>query len=145
MVLVCGTWRSDGCAVGPSGAVAAEGQEAGTSADMDRRQLIDGIRWRTRTGTPWRDVPERDRPWGRVYDLFRRWQRDSTWQRIFAELQAQADVEGLITWDISVDSTVCRAHQHAAEARKRGPCRSSRRAVSPSSPTTTGSGVRVAA
>ncbi|WP_436995170.1 transposase [Streptomyces sp. enrichment culture] len=24
-----------------------------------RRRLIDGIRWRTRTGAPWRDVPER--------------------------------------------------------------------------------------
>ncbi|MEU7362600.1 transposase, partial [Streptomyces olivaceoviridis] len=34
-----------------------------------RRQLIDGIRWRTRTGAPWRDVPERYGPWDRVYDL----------------------------------------------------------------------------
>lgn len=46
-----------------------------------RRQLIDGIRWRTRTGAPWRDVPERYGPRGRVYDLFRRWQRDGTWAR----------------------------------------------------------------
>ncbi|MFE9468942.1 transposase, partial [Streptomyces virginiae] len=30
-----------------------------------RRQLIDGIRWRTRTGAPWRDVPERYGPWDR--------------------------------------------------------------------------------
>ncbi|WP_420714421.1 transposase [Streptomyces sp. NRRL WC-3744] len=37
-----------------------------------RRQLIDGIRWRTRTGAPWRDVPERYGRWDRVYDLFRR-------------------------------------------------------------------------
>ncbi|MFJ3924804.1 transposase [Streptomyces sp. NPDC090022] len=35
------------------------------------------MRWRTRTGTPWRDAPERYGPWGRAYDLFRRWQRDS--------------------------------------------------------------------
>ncbi|MGW2811227.1 transposase [Streptomyces sp. NPDC001450] len=32
------------------------------------RQLVDGIRWRTRTGAPWRDVPERYGPWDRVYD-----------------------------------------------------------------------------
>ncbi|MEU9214212.1 transposase [Streptomyces sp. NPDC048415] len=32
--------------------------------------MIDGIRFRTRTGIPWRDVPERYGPWGRVYDLF---------------------------------------------------------------------------
>ncbi|MER6781645.1 MULTISPECIES: transposase [unclassified Streptomyces] len=37
-----------------------------------RRQLIGGIRWRTRTGAPWRDVPERYGPWDRVYDLFRK-------------------------------------------------------------------------
>ncbi|WP_420903367.1 transposase [Streptomyces boncukensis] len=29
------------------------------------RQLIDGIRFRTRTGVPWRDVPERYGPWAR--------------------------------------------------------------------------------
>lgn len=71
-----------------------------------RRQLIDGIRWRTRTGAPWRDVPERYGPWDRVYDLFRRWQRDGTWARIVTQLQAQADAKGLITWDVNVDSTV---------------------------------------
>ncbi|MFF5471407.1 transposase [Streptomyces achromogenes] len=37
-----------------------------------RRQLIDGIRRRTRAGTPWRDVPERYGPWGRVYGVLRR-------------------------------------------------------------------------
>ncbi|MFD7631629.1 IS5 family transposase, partial [Streptomyces sp. NPDC059851] len=81
-----------------------------------RRQLIDGIRWRTRTGAPWRDVPERYGPWDRVYDLFRRWQRDGTWAGILTQLQAEADAKGLITWEVNVDSTVCRAHQHAAGA-----------------------------
>jgi transposase len=80
-----------------------------------------------------------------VYDLFRRWQRDGTWQQIFTELQAQADAKDLITWDINVDSTVCRAHQYAAGARKRGICRRSRPVASPSSRTTTGSGAREAA
>ncbi|MEU9214211.1 hypothetical protein AB0D27_41580 [Streptomyces sp. NPDC048415] len=54
---------------------------------------------------------------------FRRWQRDGTWQSILAELQVQSDAKELITWDINVDSTVCRAHQHAAGARKRGSAR----------------------
>ncbi|MEU5109289.1 hypothetical protein AB0H07_44815 [Streptomyces sp. NPDC021354] len=54
------------------------------------------------------------------YDLFRRWQRNGTWERIFTELQARADAKDLITWDLNVDSTIVRAHQHAAEARKRG-------------------------
>ncbi|MEV7795937.1 transposase [Streptomyces sp. NPDC087512] len=38
-----------------------------------RRQLTDGIRFRVRTGVPWRDVPVEYGPWSRVYDLFRRW------------------------------------------------------------------------
>lgn len=90
-------------------------------------------------------MPAEYGPWGRAYDLFRRWQRNGTWQRIFTELQARADAKDLITWDLNVDSTVCRAHQHAAGARKRGTCRSSRPAVSQSSPTTTASGARAAA
>ncbi|WP_405491658.1 IS5 family transposase [Streptomyces sp. NBC_00096] len=96
-----------------------QGIKPGRPQVWTRRQLIDGIRWRTRTGAPWRDVPERYGPWDRVYDLFRRWQRDGTWARIVTQLQAQADAKGLITWDVNVDSTVCRAHQHAAGAAKR--------------------------
>ncbi|MFJ9566082.1 IS5 family transposase [Streptomyces fuscichromogenes] len=95
------------------------GKKPGRPPTWTRRQLIDGIRWRTRTGAPWRDVPERYGPWDRVYDLFRRWQRGGTWKRIFVQLQAEADAKGLITWDVSVDSTVARAHQHAAGARKK--------------------------
>ncbi|MFF4647834.1 IS5 family transposase [Streptomyces sp. NPDC001389] len=95
------------------------GNKPGRPQVWTRRQLIDGIRWRTRTGAPWRDVPERYGPWDRVYDLFRRWQRDGTWAGILTRLQAEADAKGLITWEVNVDSTVCRAHQHAAGAAKR--------------------------
>ncbi len=109
-----------------------------------KRQLIDGIRFRTRTGVPWRDLPVRYGPWETVYGLFRRWQRDGTWHRIFEQLQARADAKGLITWDISVDSTIARAHQHAAGARKKGICRSSRPAVSSPSPAITAWGARAA-
>ncbi|WKX73596.1 IS5 family transposase [Streptomyces sp. XD-27] len=97
-----------------------QGIKPGRPPVWTRRQLIDGIRWRTRTGAPWRDVPDRYGPWDRVYDLFRRRQRDGTWARIVTQLQAEADAKGLITWDVNVDSTVCRAHQHAAGAAKRG-------------------------
>ncbi|WP_407697305.1 IS5 family transposase [Streptomyces kebangsaanensis] len=110
------------------------GKKQGRPPTWTRRQLIDGIRWRTRVGAPWRDVPERYGPWDRVYDLFRRWQRNGTWKRIFVQLQAEADGKGLITWDVSVDSTVARAHQHAAGARKKGICRRSRLAASSLSP-----------
>ncbi|WP_198153017.1 IS5 family transposase [Pseudofrankia sp. DC12] len=94
-------------------------KKPGRPPTWTRRQLIDGIRWRTRTGTPWRDVPDRYGHWRTVYGLFRDWQRDGTWKKILTELQARADAEGLITWDVSVDSTVARAHQHAAGASKK--------------------------
>ncbi|RZU51324.1 transposase [Krasilnikovia cinnamomea] len=85
-----------------------------------KRQLIDGIRWRIRVGAPWRDVPEQYAPWQTIYGLFRRWQRDGTWARLLAALQAHADAAERIDWDVSVDSTVSRAHQHAAGARQAG-------------------------
>ncbi|MDT0270216.1 transposase [Streptomyces sp. DSM 44915] len=73
-----------------------------------------------RTGVPWRDVPAEYGPGNRVHDLFRRWQRNGTWHRSLARLPSMADADGAITWNLNVDSTVCRAHQHAAGARKQG-------------------------
>ncbi|MER5893328.1 transposase [Streptomyces sp. NPDC001876] len=55
-----------------------QGIKPGRPQVWTRRRLLDGIRWRTRTGAPWRDVPERYGPWDRIYDSFRRWQRDGT-------------------------------------------------------------------
>lgn len=91
-----------------------------------RRQLIDAIRWRIRVGAPWRDVPACYGSWSAAYALFRRWQRDGTWARIMTALQTLVDAAGRITWDVSVDSTTARAHQHAVGARKRGICRQKR-------------------
>lgn len=96
------------------------GKKAGRPPKWTKRQLINGIRWRIRTGTPWRDVPARYGPWQTIYGLFRRWQRDGVWARILTGLQARADAAGHIVWDVSVDSTIARAHQHAAGARRDG-------------------------
>ncbi|MFE0134443.1 transposase [Streptomyces sp. NPDC059037] len=85
-----------------------------------RRQLIDGIRWRVWTGAPWRGLPPEYGPWQTVHGLFRRRQRDGTREAVLTGLQARADAAGLITWDVNVDSTICRARQHAAGARRDG-------------------------
>jgi transposase len=85
-------------------------------------------------------VPTRYGPWQTVYGLFRRWQRDGTWQRILTQLQAQADVAGLITWEVNVDTTIARAHQHAAGARKGGTGNAKNQAGSTLSRTTTALG-----
>ena len=110
-----------------------------TQATVDRRDTVADPDW----GAVARRA-ERYGPWNRSYDLFRRWQRDGTWQRIFVQLQAEADAKGLITGDVSVDSTIARAHQHAAGARKKGLCRKSLPVASPPSRRTTASGAREA-
>jgi hypothetical protein len=65
-------------------------------------------------------VPEAYPPWQTLYRWFRRWQRAGVWMQILAALQTQADADGLIGWTVSVDSTISRAHQHAAGARRDG-------------------------
>jgi hypothetical protein len=82
--------------------------------------LVDGVRWRVRTGVPWRDLPREYGPWQTVYGLFRRWQRQRVWARLRTLLRARAEGAKLITWEVNVDSAICRAHQHAAGARRDG-------------------------
>ncbi|MFF3392408.1 IS5 family transposase [Streptomyces sp. NPDC002669] len=87
------------------------------------RRLMDGVRWRVRTGVPCRDLPFEYGPWQTVYGLFRRWQRRGVWAPLLTLLQAGADAAGLIFWEVDVDSTICRAHQHAAGTRRPGAVR----------------------
>lgn len=82
------------------------------------RRQVDGIRHRTRAGCPWRDVPDRYGPWSSLYRVFRRYQRDGVWDRVLDALRSLADGGGQICWEVSVDSTIARAHQHAAGARR---------------------------
>uniref|UniRef100_A0AAU2AH14 Transposase n=1 Tax=Streptomyces sp. NBC_00093 TaxID=2975649 RepID=A0AAU2AH14_9ACTN len=65
------------------------------------------MRWRVRTGVPWRDLPFEYGPW-QTYGLFRRWQRRGVWARLLTLLQARTDAAGLIFWEVKVDSTLCR-------------------------------------
>lgn len=82
----------------------------------DHRRTIDGICFRVRTGLPWRDLPAEFGEWITVYKRFRRWSADGTWQRLLDAVRAQADAAGDIDWNVAVDSTIERAHQHAAGA-----------------------------
>ncbi|WP_415924805.1 IS5 family transposase [Streptomyces sp. AK08-01B] len=84
----------------------------------DHRRVINGVLYRVRTGVQWRDLPERFGPWETVYKRHRRWSADGTWKMLLSRIQAAEDAAGGIDWDVSVDSTAVRAHQHAAGARK---------------------------
>lgn len=79
----------------------------------DHRQVVEGIIYRFRTGIAWRDLPERFGPWQTVWKRHKRYSVDGTWDRIHARLVAEADAQGQVEWDVSVDSTINRAHQHA--------------------------------
>ncbi|MET8330051.1 IS5 family transposase [Streptomyces sp. NPDC005181] len=87
---------------------------------QDDRLVLNGIVWKLRTGSAWRDVPERYGSWQTLYTRFRRWALDGTFTRMLRAVQTQKDASGDIDWLVSVDSTITRAHQHAAGARKRG-------------------------
>jgi len=89
----------------------------------DHRQVLNGILWKLRTGAPWRDLPARYGPWRTVYARFVRWQRDGTWDRFLAHVQSTSETMGEVVWEVSIDSSVVRAHQHAAGARKKGAVR----------------------
>ncbi|MFF5639844.1 IS5 family transposase [Streptomyces sp. NPDC012825] len=86
----------------------------------DHRQVVNGVLWRLRTGAPWRDLPERYGPWQTVYERFARWEADGIWANLLEQVLVRDDAVGRVDWTVSVDSTINRAHQHAAGARKRG-------------------------
>jgi transposase len=80
--------------------------------------VINGIFFRPRTGCPWRDLPEGLGNWKTVYNRHRRWSLDGTWEKILDGLRAGCDETEGRDWTVSADSTVVRAHQHAAGARR---------------------------
>jgi putative transposase len=92
----------------------------------DHRRTLEAIIWRFRTGSPWRDLPEQFGCWQSVAERHLRWSKDQTYTRVFAAVRADLDDQGDhqdhqqgrdLLGLLSVDSTVVRAHQHAAGAR----------------------------
>jgi transposase len=77
----------------------------------DNRRFLEAVRWIARTGSPWRDLPERFGRWNSVYPRFARWSKKGVWQKIFEILAQDADFE-----EVFIDSTVVRAPPHAAGA-----------------------------
>ena len=88
---------------------------------LDHRPVINGILWRTRAGSPWRDVQACYGDFRTLHGRHRRWSADGTWERVLAELQADSDLGVDAEWAVAIDSTVVRAHQHAAGARHQPP------------------------
>ncbi|MEV6963229.1 transposase, partial [Streptomyces sp. NPDC051207] len=81
------------------------------------RTVLNGIVWKFRTGTAWRDVPERYGSRATPHTRFRR-AKDGTFERMLRAARAKTDAAGDIEWPVPADSTTVPAHQHAAGARK---------------------------
>ena len=79
----------------------------------DNRMFVEGVLWIVRTGSPWRDLPQAFGDWNSVFRRFSRWSLKGVWWRIFAAVSDDPDFEYLI-----IDSTIVRAHQYAAGAKK---------------------------
>jgi putative transposase len=80
----------------------------------DNRRFIEALLWIMRTGAPWRDLPAELGNWHTTYTRFNRWCRTGRWCAIWEQLGSPKDLCALM-----IDSTVVRAHQHAAGAQKK--------------------------
>lgn len=90
----------------------------------DNRVFVEAVLWIARTGAPWRDLPRALGHWHNVFTRYSRWSKKGVWQRLIEAIIDDPDLEALL-----IDSTVVRAHQHAAGAqKKRGHKRSGARA-----------------
>lgn len=79
----------------------------------DDRRVLSGIFYILRTGSPWRDLPDRYGPYTTAYNRFNRWAKAGVWLRIFEALSARSPQSMQF-----IDSSIIRAHQHAAGGKK---------------------------
>lgn len=79
-------------------------------ARVDDRRVLNGIFWVLRTGSPWRDLPERYGPCTTVYNRFNRWAKAGVWVRVFETL-AEKSPDSMQF----IDSSIIRVHQQAAQ------------------------------
>lgn len=91
------------------------GKESDCGVSADNRLFIEAVMWIGRNGASWRALPEKYGHWNSVWRRFRRWSEKGIWQKVFNTLAVSADTEWLM-----LDSTIVRAHQHAAGAAKKG-------------------------
>ena len=90
-----------------------EGHVGGTAAN--NRLFVEAVLHRYRAGISWRDLPERFGDWKNSHKRLRRWCESGVFARIFKPLAEDRDNEYRM-----IDVTIVRAHQHSAEARKKG-------------------------
>ena len=92
----------------------------GFPQEVSNRQACEAVLFRARTGCPWRDLPTVYGPWHTIYMRWSRWVEagvpERAAQAILAARQRAGDFDPALAL---LDSTVVRAHPHAAGARKK--------------------------
>jgi transposase len=83
---------------------------------VDNRRVLNGILWRFRTGSPWRDIPERYGPHTTCCNRFVRWRTAGVWDRILEAIATAYDGD-----IVMIDSSCVRVHQHGASGKKGAP------------------------
>ena len=78
----------------------------------DNRLFVEAVIYRYRAGIPWRDLPGRFGHWKNVHRRHSRWSKAGIWKKLFKALSKNPDNEYAM-----IDSTIVRAHQHAAGAK----------------------------
>lgn len=97
--------RIEGLLPGKSGDPGGQGE--------DNRLFVNAVIWIARTGAPWRDLPTRFGLWNSAFQRFNRWSKTGVWERVMRALQSP-DLKAVL-----LDSTIIRAHQHAAGSPKK--------------------------
>ena len=83
---------------------------------VDDRRVISGIIFVIKNGLRWRDAPRDYGPHKTIYNRFIRWSRLGVFNRIFAELAAQAGEPDRLM----IDATHLKAHRTASSLLKKG-------------------------
>ncbi len=79
----------------------------------DNRRFLNALLWMARSGGRWRDLPEQFGDYETVKRRYYRWIEMGVLDAVLAAFACEADLEWLM-----IDSTIVRAHQHAAGARR---------------------------
>lgn len=110
----------------------AAGVRRGQRPQLSERMFFEAILFQLRTGVPWRDLPGEFGCWLAVYQRFRRRIASGALDRLADLLTADPDLGSM--GRVFIDSTIVRAHRHAAGARRRKVAArpSSRSAATPS-------------
>ena len=89
---------------------------AGSPPVLSDRMFSEAVLYVARTGLPWRDMPAEFGRWEAVYHRFRRWESRGVWRQLWDHFQRGAFK---VAQDLFIDSTIVRAHPHAAGAFKK--------------------------